>query len=83
MPVIFVLFSVLAAAGVATAVLRLRNGHAARSVRGERAEHFIGSGTREPGAPEVGSRVRWPLVRLDISVPSGLLIGPTSRTGGG
>jgi hypothetical protein len=75
MPVIFVLFSVLAAAGLATLVLRQRNGYAARSAG--RTEHFIGSGTWSPAAGGRG-RVGWPLVRLDI-VPSGLVIGPTSR----
>jgi hypothetical protein len=43
MPVIFVLFSVLAAAGLATLVLRHRDRRATRSVG--RAEHFIESGS--------------------------------------
>jgi hypothetical protein len=75
MPVIFVLFSVLAAAGLATLVLRQRDGHATRSLG--RAEHFIGSGTWSQVAGGRG-QVGWPLVRLDI-VPSGIVIGPTSR----
>jgi hypothetical protein len=75
MPVIFVLLSVLAAAGLALFVLRIRGEHSARP--DEQEEHFVGSGTwcSDGGKPK---RASWPLVRLDI-VPSGMVIGPTSR----
>ncbi len=72
---IFVLFSVMAAATVSHLVLRWRGSQPA--VVREEERHFIGSGTWcAPG--ETTGKASWPLVRLDI-LQSGLVVGPTSR----
>jgi hypothetical protein len=55
--------------------MRLRGEHSVWS--SHRDEHFVGTGTWYPAVGTQG-RASWPLVSLDI-VPSGLIVGPTSR----
>src|ERR1039457_541390 len=75
MPAIIVLLSVVAAASLAIFVMRLRVARTGWS--SEREDHFVGTGTWCPTGGAV-RRASWPLVRLDI-VPSGIVVGPTSR----
>ncbi len=75
MPDLFILVLVMAVASLAILGLHIRS-EQARS-KSSSSESFVGGGTWCPRR-EAASRVRWPLVRLDIG-DSGVMVGPTSR----